>query len=92
MVRILNQVEDELADIPYSELAAAHLDINDGRMYPPREDSRRSTKSRDVVRYRAVHHNVYIGANGAIKIQETKSKKRIIIDKSGRDKRKVDEL
>ena len=63
--RVLNEVEDELTDIPFSP----ENYISDGRMYPPQEDSRRDVKCRDdIIRYRSKEHNTYVSKNGAILI------------------------
>jgi len=62
---ILNRVEDEMTSIPYDPT----FPLNDGRMYPPRPDSRRSVPGRsDVTRYRNKGHSTLIGDNGAIEI------------------------
>lgn len=63
----LNEVEDELTDIPYQP--GSHE--SDGRMYPPQEDSARDVPGRsDVVRYRSRGHSTYIRENGAFEIQD----------------------
>lgn len=86
LAKVLNEVEDELSNIPYSP----HLWMTDGRMYSPQEDGRRTTDSPEVIRYRNKGHNTFIGGNGSIKIVELRGK--IIFDKAGLDGRKVDEL
>jgi hypothetical protein len=85
---ILNQVEDELTNIACSP----ERWMNDGRMYPPQADSKRSTSSIQVCRYRSKGHNTYIGNNGAIKIQGIGSNKTVFIDKAGQDSKKVNDL
>ena len=75
----LNAVEDEFTSIPNNP----HLWESDGRLYPPRDDSRRTVPDRDdIVRYRSRKHNTWIAENGAIKI--TKGDK-ICLDKPGAD-------
>jgi len=83
----LIRVEDELSNIP----CVPSQWMNDGRMYPPQADSRRATKNPRVTRYRSKQHNTYIGQNGAIKIMDIRSGAPVI-DKAGRDQRKVDDL
>ncbi len=84
---ILNDVEDELSNIPYSPSQW----MNDGRMYPPQLDNKRATGNPEVDRYRSKQHNTYFGSNGAIKIMTIKSNE-VVINKAGIDERKVDDL
>jgi len=86
LTKVLNEVEDELSNIPYSP----DKWMTDGRMYPPQADSRRATENLEVVRYRNKAHNTFIGSNGSIKIEEINSN--LIIDKAGRDGRRTDDL
>lgn len=77
---VLNEVEDELTEIPFDPGASA----TDGRMYPPQEDHARDVPERhDLVRYRSRGHNTYIRNNGAIEIQDLK--KRVVFQKPGYD-------
>jgi hypothetical protein len=85
---ILNGVEDEFSGVPYFPDRWK----NDGRMYPPQEDSRRSTNTPRVLRYRQKMHNTFIGENGAIKIEKIGKSGTVVVDKPGQDGRKVDEL
>ncbi len=65
IVEILNRVEDEMTTIPHDPT----LPINDGRMYPPQPDSKRSVSGRaDLTRYRSKGHSTLIGNNGSIRI------------------------
>lgn len=84
----LNEVEDEMSNIPY----APKKWMNDGRMYPPQQDSKRETDNKNVVRYRNKGHNTYIGKNGSIKIEEVSGNKTVLIDKEGKDKKRIDDL
>lgn len=80
----LNSVEDDLTAIPFDRSAWQ----NDGRMYPPQEDSRRPVPGRpDVARYRSRSHNTYIGANGAIEIALDTTE--TLFKKAGRDGRHI---
>jgi hypothetical protein len=76
----LNEVEDELTDIPYHPVNRG----TDGRMYPPQPDSARDLPGRaDLVRYRSRGHNTYIRDNGAIEIRDLVGN--VVLSKSGSD-------
>lgn len=62
----LNQVEDELTDIPF-DLSRW---MDDGRMYPPQEDNTFTDPLPGVVRYRSKVHNTRIHEGGAIRIDK----------------------
>ncbi|MFZ2871599.1 hypothetical protein [Zavarzinia sp.] len=82
---ILKAVEDEMTDIPFDPA----MPRTDGRMYPPLPDSERAVAGRsDIKRYRSVLHNTYIGANGAIRIEELKGT--CLLNKPGRDGLSID--
>jgi hypothetical protein len=81
----LTAVEDELTDIPSDPDSLG----NDGRLYPPQDDSVRSVPGRsDVVRLRSRRHNTFVRSNGAIEIQAIDDK-RVVFEKPGSDGRKV---
>lgn len=84
---ILNEIEDEFTSIPYSP----ERWMTDGRMYPPQDDSRRSTENANVARYRNRAHNTFIGNNGSIKIVYIKNNI-VLLDKPGFDGKFVGEL
>lgn len=66
LVKTLNEVEDELTDIPYDP---DHWK-EDGRLYPPFQDSWRAVHGYPALtRMRSVRHNTYIAANGAVEIR-----------------------
>ena len=65
LARLLKEVEDDMSAIPYDPEERG----DDGRMYPPRDDSERDVaNSPRVKRYRTKGHNVFIGDNGAVEI------------------------
>lgn len=81
----LNQVEDELTDIPFQP---EQWQI-DGRMYPPEEDNAREVEGRgDVIRYRHKAHNTFIRDNGAIEIRGVNEE--LLFQKPGSDGRSVE--
>lgn len=85
----LNAVEDQYSGAPYEP--ANHL--NDGRLYPPADDNRRTVENRpDLSRYRSAGHNTFIGANGAILIKRITGtgKEEICFSKPGADGKKVE--
>jgi hypothetical protein len=82
---VLNLVEDEMTSIPYDP----SFPLNDGRMYAPRDDSKRAVRGRtDVVRYRSRHHSTLIGINGAIQMIAHPSGE-VVFDKPGADGRTI---
>jgi hypothetical protein len=84
---VLNAVEDEHSETPNNPQTWK----DDGRMYPPQEDKRRTLPDRpSLCRYRSAKHYTFIGTNGAIQIQTLDEQ--IIFDKAGHDRRKVSAL
>jgi len=64
--RLLEEVENEFSGVPYNPSTPT----NDGRMYPPRADSRRKIDQPDMRLYRTRGHRLFISETGAILIQE----------------------
>ena len=84
LAETLTAVEDELTSIPNDPENWR----NDGRMYPPQEDSKSDTSRPDVVRYRSRGHSTYVRSNGAIEIQTVGGRK-LEFEKPGADGKKV---
>lgn len=77
----LNHVEDLFSGVPFDPSNWA----NDGRMYPPQDDSRFPVSGHlDVTMYRTKGHRVYIRSNGAIRIEEIATKC-VVLEKPGAD-------
>lgn len=64
LARTLNDLEDEMTDIPADTTTWA----TDGRMYPIQEDNWRDEPNGNQ-RGRSRSHNTFIGRNGAIEIR-----------------------
>lgn len=81
----LNAVEDEFSSVPFDPSRW----MDDGRMYPAQADSARLDSAQpDLVRYRSRMHNTWIGANGAIRIDEVNGA--CLLNKPGHDGRPID--
>jgi len=82
---VLNQVEDELTDIPFDPDSWQ----DDGRMYPPRPDAERLVPSSEVLRrFRSRGHNTFVSRSGAIEIRDLAGN--IVALKAGADGRTVE--
>lgn len=78
----LNQIEDAHSGVPYSPENWR----DDGRMYPPQDDSERQSPLAGVRVFRTRGHRVWIAANGAIRITTAGTlQERIVLDKAGKD-------
>ena len=76
----MNEVENEMTSILYDPAKWE----SDGRLYPPLDNSLRKVPGRtDVVRFRHVAHNTFIGSNGSIEIQDLKGI--VLFRKAGSD-------
>jgi hypothetical protein len=84
---ILDMVEDELTGIP-------NIPENwreDGRIYPPQADRKRSVPGRPrATRLRTAGHNVFVGENGSLQIVALDGT--VEFEKPGHDGRGVWEL
>lgn len=84
---ILDLVEDELTGIP-------NIPDNwreDGRIYPPQQDRKRSVPGHPrVTRFRTAGHNIYMGENGSLQIVALNGT--VDMEKPGADGRGVWEL
>jgi len=87
LVENLNAVEDKHSGIEYNP----GLWKDDGRIYPPQEDNRRTIPNHPSLRrYRSAKHNTFIGLNGSIRIDDLDGN--VILDKPGRNGRKTHDL
>jgi hypothetical protein len=85
LVTTLNATEDALTGIPFDPDNWR----NDGRMYPPQQDSAREVPGHpEITRYRSFKHNTWIRTNGAIRIEERESGS-CLLNKPGRDGKEV---
>ena len=79
--KTLNEVEDELTDIPFDP---AHW-RTDGRMYPVQEDNASDVDGYpDVTGYRSRKHETLIRQNGAFEIRDAISNE-VVLAKAGFD-------
>lgn len=81
---VLNGVEDELTDIPFDP----DLWMDDGRMYPPQQDSAFDVDGHpDVTRYRSRLHNTFVSSWGAIEVRSIQGE--VLASKPSADGRSV---
>jgi hypothetical protein len=91
---VLNAVEDDLTDIPFSLDASQ----SDGRMYPPLDDNEKKAGHPGFRRFRTKAHNLLYGTNGAVRIHglplpgEGWTAGVVILDKAGLDGRRIQDL
>lgn len=87
LAQTLNAVEDEFSGVPFRPENWQ----TDGRMYPPKEDSRVKCPERpSLKKYRNKGHYDYFGSNGSIRIETLAGE--VLLDKPGQDGRKTHEL
>ncbi|MEA3028743.1 MAG: hypothetical protein QOG13_68 [Sphingomonadales bacterium] len=84
----------QLLEAKLNEVEDAHSGVrfcpgnwrDDGRMYPPQDDSERKSPTAEVRVFRTRGHRVWIAANGAIRITTAGTPHdRIVLDKAGKD-------
>ena len=81
MDETLNQVEDELSDVPFDPDAWR----TDGRMYPVQDDNAADVPNfPGVVSLRSGAHETFISPNGAIEIRDVRTDA-VIFEKVGAD-------
>lgn len=77
---VLNDVEDRHSGAPF----CPDNWREDGRLYPPQDDSEVKSPITGVRVFRTVGHRVWFGANGAIRITAVADGK-VVFDKAGKD-------
>lgn len=86
----MNSVEDAHSGVPFDP--GSYLD--DGRLYPPLKDARRSIPGRDdLIRFRSKGHNTFISSEGAIRIQTVGNRRQepiVFLDKPGKSGKYVE--
>lgn len=78
---VLNRVEDQHSGVPFDPDAWQQ----DGRFYPPANDSEKKSGIADVRMFRTRAHRVWIAANGAIRITAVAPPGRVVFEKPGAD-------
>jgi hypothetical protein len=86
--QLLNNVEDRYSGVEYDPTAWR----TDGRMYPPQDDREVGSPHADVRVFKAKHHYILFGSNGAIRIVSTSHPvgspdAKVWLDKPGADGR-----